>query len=247
MLELHLSDALLSLMGWQRVLSHCTRYEPSIRCIHLSLLIHPRDLVKFVWKNYDNIFSSKVQRRLSFTTAAFEVISQVLNAKHLRCMFTLYLLFYIYYISSNSYFSLAIIISVELQWTAVNEAVAQSIRILKDLEKLNIRTSASVKELENLWPQVDMSELAFSLRKVFSILLYSLSILTCVNIYQNLQFLSIEDVLPFPEMEAPKSVQVSLSIPEGIIPGISPFFAIPSLICTPSYFSLTLLQFLISL
>ena len=64
----------------------------------------------------------------------------------------------------------------------MNEAVAQSIRILKDLEKLNIRTSVSVKELENLWPQVDKTELAFSLRKVLSILLYSLSILTCVNI-----------------------------------------------------------------
>ena len=139
--------------------------------------------MKFVWKNYDNIFSSKVQRGLSFTTAAFVVISQVLNAKQLRCKSTLHRpLLFTYYISSNSYFSLAIIISVEQQWTVVNEAVAQSIRILKDLEKLNIRTSVSVKELENLWPQVDKTELAFSLRKVLSILLYSLSILTCVNI-----------------------------------------------------------------
>ena len=112
--------------------------------------------MKYVGKNYDTIFSSEAQKGLAFTSGAFISINQVLNAKHHRRM----------HLFIFTYICLTYHILEERQWAIVDEAVAQSIRILKDMEKFNIATAESVKQLESLWPQVDKSEPAFSHKNV---------------------------------------------------------------------------------
>eukprot|EP00026_Physarum_polycephalum_P000080 Phypoly_transcript_00080.p1 GENE.Phypoly_transcript_00080~~Phypoly_transcript_00080.p1 ORF type:complete len:1906 (+),score=336.70 Phypoly_transcript_00080:404-6121(+) len=156
-LEGHLIDALHALVSGT-VQSYC-----------------PRQIVKYVGKNYDKIFPLEAQSGLSFTSSAFLSINQVLNAKHHQQ---------------------------ERQWAIVDEAVAQSLRILKDLEKkFNIQTTASVRELELLWPLVDKSDLAFAHKN-------------------NLLLAKVTDILPFPDMgaaEVPQNIQVALSVPEGLV------------------------------
>lgn len=88
-LESYLADALQALVG-----------EGS------SLAICPRELVKHVGKNFDKIFTPERQRELSFDSAAFYSINQVLNAKHHRQ---------------------------ERQWKVVDKAVVQALCVLKDL------------------------------------------------------------------------------------------------------------------
>ena len=110
----------------------------------------------------------------------------------------------------------------------VDEAVGQSIRILKDLERFHISTAGRVQELERLWPQVRRSRLAFSTQKVclpFPFHNSSYSIMF-IFIYQDPLPAKVTDISPVPEIgnkEVSKGIHVYLSIPEELVylPGIS--------------------------